>query len=102
MRAPVHGATVWVYDERRRVRDDVASRLVALPFVGRVEVVGDGQSLLSRLATRAPDVLVVGTKPDNHAAQAVYAACGFEPLPGDSSHFWKKLAPPQDADVRKF
>ncbi|WP_456610856.1 response regulator transcription factor [Blastococcus sp. SYSU DS0619] len=62
MRAPVHGATVWVYDERRRVRDDVASRLVALPFVGRVEVVGDGQSLMSRLATRTPDVLVVGTQ----------------------------------------
>ncbi|MCA0146116.1 response regulator transcription factor [Blastococcus sp. LR1] len=62
MRAPVHGATVWVYDERRRVRDDVASRLVALPFVGRVEVVGDGQSLMSRLATRRPDVLVVGTQ----------------------------------------
>ena len=35
------GATVWVYDERRRVRDDVASRLVALSFVGRVEVVGE-------------------------------------------------------------
>ena len=62
MRAPVHGATVWVYDERRRVRDDVASRLVALPFVGRVEVVGDAQSLTSRLATRTPDVLVVGTQ----------------------------------------
>jgi DNA-binding NarL/FixJ family response regulator len=62
MRAPVQGATVWVYDERRRVRDDVASRLVALPFVGRVEVVGDGQSLMSRLATRRPDVLVVGTQ----------------------------------------
>ena len=62
MRAPVHGATVWVYDERRRVRDDVASRLVALPFVCRVEVVGDGQSLMSRLATRRPDVLVVGTQ----------------------------------------
>jgi DNA-binding NarL/FixJ family response regulator len=62
MRAPVHGATVWVYDERRRVRDDVASRLVALPFVGRVEVVGDVQSLTSRLATRTPDVLVVGTQ----------------------------------------
>ncbi|WP_166509673.1 response regulator transcription factor [Blastococcus sp. TF02-8] len=62
MRAPVHGATVWVYDERRRVRDDVASRLVALPFVGRVEVVGDGQSLMSRLVTRSPDVLVVGTQ----------------------------------------
>ena len=39
------GATVWVYDERRRVRDDVASRLVALSFVGRVEVVGDPASL---------------------------------------------------------
>ncbi|MDK3256238.1 response regulator transcription factor [Blastococcus capsensis] len=62
MRAPVQGAIVWVYDERRRVRDDVASRLVALPFVGRVEVVGDAQSLASRLATRTPDVLVVGTQ----------------------------------------
>ena len=63
MRGPGHGATtVWVYDERRRVRDDVASRLVALPFVGRVEVVGDAQSLLSRLATRTPDVLLVGTQ----------------------------------------
>jgi DNA-binding NarL/FixJ family response regulator len=51
-----------VYDERRRVRDDVASRLVALPFVGRVEVVGDAASLLSRLATRMPDVLLVGTQ----------------------------------------
>ena len=48
---------VWVYDERRRVRDDVASRLVALPFVGRVEVVADAASLMSRLATRTPDVL---------------------------------------------
>ena len=53
MRGPGHGATnVWVYDERRRVRDDVASRLVALPFVGRVEVVADAASLMSRLATR--------------------------------------------------
>ncbi|MBN1093928.1 response regulator transcription factor [Blastococcus sp. TML/M2B] len=56
------GATVWVYDERRRVRDDVASRLVALSFVGRVEVVGDPASLLSRLDTRTPDVLIVGTQ----------------------------------------
>ena len=56
------GATVWVYDERRRVRDDVASRLVALSFVGRVEVVGDPASLMSRLDTRTPDVLIVGTQ----------------------------------------
>ncbi len=63
MRGPGHGTTtVWVYDERRRVRDDVASRLVALPFVGRVEVVADGASLMSRLATRMPDVLLVGTQ----------------------------------------
>ncbi|MCW2635623.1 MAG: Response regulator containing a CheY-like receiver domain and an DNA-binding domain [Blastococcus sp.] len=63
MRGPGNGATtVWVYDERRRVRDDVASRLVALPFVGRVEVVADGASLMSRLATRRPDVLLVGTQ----------------------------------------
>ena len=63
MRGPGNGATtVWVYDERRRVRDDVASRLVALPFVGRVEVVGDAASLMSRLATRTPDVLLVGTQ----------------------------------------
>ncbi len=56
------GTTVWVYDERRRVRDDVASRLVALSFVGRVEVVGDPASLMSRLDTRTPDVLIVGTQ----------------------------------------
>src|SRR4051794_17102911 len=63
MRGPGNGATtVWVYDERRRVRDDVASRLVALPFVGRVEVVADAASLMSRLATRRPDVLLVGTQ----------------------------------------
>jgi DNA-binding NarL/FixJ family response regulator len=63
MRGPGHGTTtVWVYDERRRVRDDVAARLVALPFVGRVEVVGDPQSLMARLATRQPDVLLVGTQ----------------------------------------
>src|SRR6059058_6398957 len=63
MRGPGHGTTtVWVYDERRRVRDDVAARLVALPFVGRVEVIGDPASLLARLATRQPDVLLVGTQ----------------------------------------
>src|SRR5919205_2733061 len=63
MRGPGHGgATVWVYDERRRVRDDVAARLVALPFVGRVEVIGDSASLFARLATRSPDVLLVGTQ----------------------------------------
>ena len=63
MRGPGNGATtVWVYDERRRVRDDVASRLVALPFVGRVEVVGDAATLMQRLATRTPDVLLVGTQ----------------------------------------
>ena len=63
MRTPSNGgATVWVYDERRRVRDDVAARLVALPFVGRVEVIGDGASLMARLATRSPDVLLVGTQ----------------------------------------
>ncbi len=63
MRGPGHGATtVWVYDERRRVRDDVAARLVALPFVGRVEVVGDAAALVQRLATRQPDVLLVGTQ----------------------------------------
>jgi DNA-binding NarL/FixJ family response regulator len=63
MRTPANGgATVWVYDERRRVRDDVAARLVALPFVGRVEVIGDGASLMARLATRSPDVLLVGTQ----------------------------------------
>ncbi|KQS73495.1 response regulator transcription factor [Modestobacter sp. Leaf380] len=56
------GSVVWVFDERRRVRDDVASRLVALPFVGRVEAVGDPASLLARLATRQPDVLLVGTQ----------------------------------------
>lgn len=62
IRGPVNGATVWVYDERRRVRDDVASRLVALPFVGRVEVVADATSLMARLVTRTPDVLIVGTQ----------------------------------------
>lgn len=46
------------------------------------------------------DFMVVGTLPKNHAAQAVYAACGFEALPGDSSHFWKKVAPRHDADVQ--
>ena len=63
MRGPGSGTTtVWVYDERRRVRDDVAARLVALPFVGRVEVVGDPASLMQRLAQRQPDVLLVGTQ----------------------------------------
>src|SRR3712207_2497280 len=63
MRTPSNGgASVWVYDERRRVRDDVAARLGALPFVGRVEVIGDGASLMARLATRSPDVLLVGTQ----------------------------------------
>ncbi len=63
MRGPGHGTTtVWVYDERRRVREDIASRLVALPFVGRVEAIGDAAALMSRLATRHPDVLLIGTQ----------------------------------------
>ncbi|MPR00239.1 response regulator [Modestobacter sp. I12A-02628] len=56
------GTSVWVFDERRRVRDDVAARLVALSFVSRVEVVGDAASLLQRLTARQPDVLLVGTQ----------------------------------------
>src|SRR3712207_8100856 len=63
MRGPGHGTTcVWVYDERRRVRDDIAGRLVALPFVGRVEVVGDAAALMARLATPQPDALLIGTQ----------------------------------------
>ena len=55
-------AVVWVFDERRRVRDDVAGRLLALPFVGRVEAVGDPAALTARLANRLPDALLVGTQ----------------------------------------
>jgi DNA-binding NarL/FixJ family response regulator len=55
-------AVVWVFDERRRVRDDVAGRLLALPFVSRVEAVGDPASLMTRLDNRLPDVLLVGTQ----------------------------------------
>ena len=63
MRANGHGAAVvWVFDERRRVRDDVAGRLLALPFVSRVEAVGDAASLMTRLDNRLPDVLLVGTQ----------------------------------------
>ena len=64
---------------------------------------GIGRRLIEASASIASaidcDFLVVGTEPNNHAAQAVYAACGFEALPEDSSHFWKKLVPRQDADV---
>ena len=84
MRGPGNGATtVWVYDERRRVRDDVASRLVALPFVGRVEVVADAASLLSRLATRRPDVLLVGTQRavDTGLSAATQALRAYPGLP---------------------
>ncbi|HYH72677.1 MAG TPA: response regulator transcription factor [Nocardioides sp.] len=84
MRGPGNGATtVWVYDERRRVRDDVASRLVALPFVGRVEVVGDAASLMSRLATRSPDVLIVGTQRavDTGLSAATQALRAYPGLP---------------------
>ena len=56
------GAVVWVFDERRRVRDDVATRLLALPFVSRVEAVGDPASLTARLANRLPDLLLIGTQ----------------------------------------
>ena len=56
------GAVVWVFDERRRVRDEVAGRLLALPFVARVEAVGDAASLMARLDNRVPDVLLVGTQ----------------------------------------
>ena len=94
VRGPVNGATVWVYDERRRVRDDVASRLVALPFVGRVEVVGDGASLLSRLATRMPDVLLVGTQRavDTGLTAATQALRAYPGLPV------LVLGAPDDAD----
>ncbi|MDQ1660680.1 MAG: hypothetical protein QOJ68_660 [Blastococcus sp.] len=94
MRGPVSGATVWVYDERRRVRDDVASRLVALPFVGRVEVVGDGASLLARLATRMPDVLLVGTQRavDTGLTAATQALRAYPGLPV------LVLGAPDDAD----
>src|SRR3712207_8772610 len=54
--------TLFRSDERRRVRDDIAGRLVALPFVGRVEVVGDAAALMARLTTRQPDVLLIGTQ----------------------------------------
>jgi DNA-binding NarL/FixJ family response regulator len=84
MRGPGQGATtVWVYDERRRVRDDIASRLVALPFVGRVEVIGDAQSLLQRLATRTPDVLLVGTQRavDSGLTVATQALRSYPTLP---------------------
>jgi DNA-binding NarL/FixJ family response regulator len=84
MRGPGNGATtVWVYDERRRVRDDVASRLVALPFVGRVEVVGDAASLMQRLATRMPDVLLVGTQRavDSGLTVATQALRSYPALP---------------------
>ena len=94
MRGPVSGAHVWVYDERRRVRDDVASRLVALPFVGRVEVVGDAASLLSRLATRMPDVLLVGTQRavDTGLTAATQALRAYPGLPV------LVLGAPDDAD----
>jgi DNA-binding NarL/FixJ family response regulator len=62
VRANGSSAVVWVFDERRRVRDDVAGRLLALPFVGRVEAVGDPAALTARLANRLPDVLLVGTQ----------------------------------------
>jgi DNA-binding NarL/FixJ family response regulator len=84
MRGPGSGTTnVWVYDERRRVRDDVASRLVALAFVGRVEVVGDAASLMSRLATRMPDVLIVGTQRavDTGLSAATQALRAYPGLP---------------------
>ncbi|MGZ4547129.1 MAG: response regulator transcription factor [Blastococcus sp.] len=94
MRGPVNGATVWVYDERRRVRDDVASRLVALPFVGRVEVVGDAASLMSRLAARMPDVLLVGTQRavDTGLTAATQALRAYPGLPV------LVLGAPDDAD----
>ncbi|MGY1591567.1 DNA-binding response regulator [Geodermatophilus sp. SYSU D00965] len=84
MRGPGHGTTtVWVYDERRRVRDDIAGRLVALPFVGRVEVVGDAAALMSRLATRMPDVLLVGTQRavDSGLTVATQALRAYPKLP---------------------
>ncbi|MEI4272401.1 response regulator transcription factor [Klenkia sp. LSe6-5] len=45
--------------------------MVALPFVGRVEAVGDLPSLLNRLATRQPDVLLVGTQRATDSGLAV-------------------------------
>lgn len=41
--------------------------------------------------------VVVGTQPQNHAAQAVYVACGFEAQAGDGSRFCMMLKPPASA-----
>jgi DNA-binding NarL/FixJ family response regulator len=72
MRGNGHGgAVVWVFDERRRVRDDVATRLLALPFVARVEAVGDPAALTARLANRLPDALLVGTQRATDSGLAV-------------------------------
>ncbi len=91
----VGGSVVWVFDERRRVRDDVAGRLVALPFVGRVEAIGDPASLLARLAVRQPDVLLVGTQraTDNGLAVATGVLRAHPGLPV------LVLGAPDDADT---
>lgn len=89
------GSSVWVFDERRRVRDDVAARLVALSSVARVEVVGDTASLLARLAVRSPDVLLVGTQraTDNGLAVASQVLRAHPGLPV------LVLGAPDDADT---
>ncbi len=88
-------AVVWVFDERRRVRDDVAGRLLALPFVGRVEAVGDPASLTARLANRLPDVLLVGTQRATDSGLSV-ATQVLRSHPGLSVLM---LGAPEDADT---
>ena len=88
-------AVVWVFDERRRVRDDVAGRLLALPFVGRVEAVGDPASLTARLANRLPDALLVGTQRATDSGLAV-ATQVLRSHPGLAVLM---LGAPEDADT---
>jgi DNA-binding NarL/FixJ family response regulator len=89
------GAVVWVFDERRRVRDDVAARLLALPFVSRVEAVGDPAALTARLANRLPDTLLVGTQRATDGGLAV-ATQVLRSHPGLSVLM---LGAPDDADT---
>src|SRR4051794_36881307 len=60
VRGPVNGATVWVYDERRRGRGDVAPRLGALAFVGRGGGGGGAAPPLFRLAPPPPPAPIAG------------------------------------------
>ena len=63
MRGPGHGTTcVWVYDERRRVRDGMPGQLGPLLFLGTVEVLHDATRPMAQPGLAPTERFLPGTQ----------------------------------------